>query len=90
MKRWLVKLGKYLLIAGLIAALAITGLALTADFFAADPGYVLIALRGWTIELSVAKALIFALIAFLLCYAILRGLLFILGLRARLRRWGLH
>ena len=90
MKRWLVKLGKYLLIAGLIAALAITGLALTADFFAADPGYVLIALRGWTIELSVAKALIFALIAFLLCYAILRGLLLILGLRARLRRWGLH
>ena len=88
MKRRLIKLGGYVLIALLIAALVTTGLVLAANYFKTDPGYVLIALRGWTVELSVAKALIFAFIGFLLLYIALRNILLILGIRSRLRRWG--
>ena len=88
MRRRLIKLGRHVLIALLIAALVVTGLVLAADYFKTDPGYVLIALRGWTVELSVAKALIFACFGFLLLYIALRGILLVLGIRSRLRRWG--
>lgn len=68
----------------ILVLLAAAGLA---HFARQDPGYVMIAFHGWTIETSATFAIIATLFAFIAAYALLRLIGYALQLPMRRRRW---
>ena len=68
----------------LIVLLTAAALALFAQ---QDPGYLMIALHGWTIETSATLAIILILLSFLAFYTLMRLIAFAIQLPRRHRRW---